>query len=590
MGWTNMRRCLIIILICILLLAAINEVLFKSVSSNDFVVDSGDTENLPISTPSEPEKTPLSENVNNKNGYSTGNHQILENYPKYDKFPHTKTDPIVHPIVPNISEIDEYFIEDQEMMDNNSESDIYIFNPTKTEEENLLQNLNEIDGYFTENQGQVGNNSVRYYIQGKDVWFLDDGVMFEIREEISINSQQSTVYGHESEFPFNPRVRLEPQEQPKYKSVVLKLNFEGANLVVPKGVGLLPHRSNFFYGNISLDWHTNVPNFQEIIYENIYENINLKYYITARGLKYDFIVHPNGNPGDIRLIYEGVEELRITSSGNLVIQTELGDIADSDLFIYQDYGGICHKIEGTFEIYNNTEYGFNINDIYNQQEVLIIDPSLIYSTFIGGNNADYGCDIAIDPKGNLFVGGHTTSSNFPATPNASDTSYNGGGDLFVFKLNPNGSKLIYSTFIGGSNSDWGGTIALDSTGNTFVTGRTLSSNFPTTKGAYDTTHNGSGDVFIFKLNQNGSGLLYSTFVGGSYYEVGYDIAIDGKGNAIVVGTTSSSGFPTTLRAYDRTFNDNNYFYYDGFAFKINSIGSTLLYSTFIGGTYIYRRK
>ena len=587
MGWTNMRRCLIIILICILLLAAINEVLFKSVSSNDFVVDSGDTENLPISTPSEPEKTPLSENVNNKNGYSTGNHQILENYPKYDKFPHTKTDPIVHPIVPNISEIDEHFNDEQEQINNNLLSNKLVTTPPEVEDAKILQNINEIDGYFTENWGQIVDKAVRYYIQGAGVWFLDDGVTFKVFENQDKSSNPQNRYKFN-----NMGFNYAPQEVAPRKSVVIKLKFDDANPVIPQGYGLLSHKSNFFYGNDSSKWCSNVPNYREIIYRNLYDYIDLRYYSTSKGLKYDFIVHLGGDPNDIKLNVEGAITINIDDEENIEINTELGKIQDCNIYIYQITKNGQQSIQGKFKILDSMTYGFELLVEYDKTKDIIIDP-LIYSTFIGGGGSDWGYDIAIDLEENAYLTGQTFSFDFPTTPGAYNRTHSGNFinntnmDIFVCKLNKNGSALIYSTFIGGIVNDYSSGITVDNHGNVFVIGYTISSDFPVTPNGYDTSFNGVIDIFVLKLNANGSALSYSTYLGGnrtninndSGNEYGYDIAIDAIGNAYITGCTSSINFPITSNAYDVSFNG----YLDVFVAKFNPNGSTLLYSTFIGG-------
>ncbi|MCK5560986.1 MAG: SBBP repeat-containing protein, partial [Thermoplasmata archaeon] len=451
----------------------------------------------------------------------------------------------------------------------------------EAEEHQILQNLNRLDGYFTENRGQVGNDYVRYYIQEKGVWFLDDGVVFEIQENLKVESRESG--GRESDDPYD-RLQTEREfEVPApRKSVVIKLNFDGCNKVELKGVGLLPHRSNFFYGKDSSNWYTKVVNYQELLYENIYDNIDLRYYTTEKGLKYDFIIHPFGDPNKIRISYEGVEEMYIDSNGNLILNTPLGTIIDSELFIYQDINNNENKIEGKFNIIDPMSYGFNIMGKYDNNKAIIIDP-LVYSTYIGGSGEDYGRSIALDSTGNAYLTGYTHSSNFPITSGANDTTHNGNADVFVAKLNPAGNSvfdLIYSTFVGGSNIDRAYGIALDSTGNAYVTGYTYSSNFPITPGANDTTYNGVVDGFVIKLNPTGSTLLYSTFFGGSNDDRGHAIALDSGSNAYVTGYTKSANFLIVPGANDPTHNGLE----DGFVLKLNPTGSTLLYSTFVGGS------
>ena len=211
---------------------------------------------------------------------------------------------------------------------------------------------------------------------------------------------------------------------------------------------------------------------------------------------------------------------------------------------------------------------------------------LVYSTFLGGSSGDFGNGIAVDASGNAFVTGYTSSSNFPTTAGAYDATFNGGSDAFVTKLNPTGTGLVYSTFLGGSgsssSSDSGSGIAVDASGNAFVTGYTSSSNFPTTAGAYDATANGGTDAFVTKLNPTGTGLVYSTFLGGSERDYGNGIAVDASGNAFVTGYTDSSNFPTTAGAYDATANGGS----DAFVTKLNPTGTGLVYSTFLGGSSV----
>jgi len=189
---------------------------------------------------------------------------------------------------------------------------------------------------------------------------------------------------------------------------------------------------------------------------------------------------------------------------------------------------------------------------------------LLYATFLGGSDGDRGSGIAVDGGGNAYVTGPTYSSDFPTTPGAFDTTYS-GPDVFVAKLNPAGSGLVYATFLGGSSVDHGFGIAVDGGGNAYVTGVTASSDFPAIPGVFDTTHNGEGDAFVAKLNPAGSGLVYATFLGGSSDDQGFGIAVDGSGNTYVTGRTYSSDFPTTPGAFDTTFDG---YYYDAFVVKL----------------------
>jgi hypothetical protein len=228
-------------------------------------------------------------------------------------------------------------------------------------------------------------------------------------------------------------------------------------------------------------------------------------------------------------------------------------------------------------------YGFVLPEGYDPTYPLVIDPELVYSTFLGGSSMEDGYAIAVDGTGSAYVTAHTVSSDFPTTAGAFDTSYNGGmyGDVFVAKLNAAGMGLVYATFLGGSDSDIGEAIAVDGVGSAYVTGYTYSSDFPTTAEAFNTNHNGYEDAFVVKLNATGTGLVYATFLGGSGWDYGHAIAVDGADSAYVMGRTASSDFPTTEGAFDTSYNGG---YWDTFVVKLNATGTGLSYATFLGGS------
>ncbi|MCC7431050.1 SBBP repeat-containing protein [bacterium] len=207
--------------------------------------------------------------------------------------------------------------------------------------------------------------------------------------------------------------------------------------------------------------------------------------------------------------------------------------------------------------------------------------NLIFSTFFGASNNDYNACISLDSSGNTFVSGQTYSTNFPITSGVYDTSKNGfSSDIFVTKLNSSGTALIFSTFLGGNSYEEQPFLVVSDSENIFVTGYTYSTDFPTTIGAYDTSHNGNVEIFITKANSNGSALVYSTFLGGSSEDKGFFLSLDGSGNCYVIGFTGSNDFPTTVGAYDTLQNGSS----DAFVTKLNSTGSSLVYSTFLGGS------
>ncbi|UCH89274.1 MAG: SBBP repeat-containing protein, partial [Thermoplasmata archaeon] len=429
-------------------------------------------------------------------------------------------------------------------------------NPTTFDAVELLKSQPQT---FTQNLGQLENNDIRFYVQDGGLWFTDDGVWF----------------------------RIEGRGEKEEGSIVIKQTFVGANSVVPYGKTPFNHYSNYFYGNVPSEWVTEVPNYGEIYYEDLYNDIDLRYYSSQNGLKYDFIIHPGADIEQIRLRYEGAEGLELDDKGNLIIKTRVGNLVDSDLFIYQDHECEKASVEGNFEIIHSNEYRFVINGDYQQDEVLVIDPqlNLEYSTFIGGGSTEYGRNIDIDSAGNAYVGGYTSSTEFPTTPGAFDRVLN-STDVFVFKLNPTGSSLIYSTFVGGFDNDYFGGFAVDASGNAYATGNTLSTDFPTTNGSFNESKSPQNDCFVFKLNPTGTALIFSTFIGGIDDEYSIGLEIDSSGNIFVAGRTYSSDFPTTDGAFDRIKATSP----DLFVLKLNSSGDKLLYSTFVGGQssdYIY---
>lgn len=231
---------------------------------------------------------------------------------------------------------------------------------------------------------------------------------------------------------------------------------------------------------------------------------------------------------------------------------------------------------GAFDTSHN---GLGSNDAFVTQ-LNATGTALIYSTFLGGLAHDGGAGVALDEAGNVYITGSTASTNFPTTPGAFDTSNNGNNDVFVAKLNPTGSALIYSTFLGSDGGEGASGIVVDADGNAIIGGSTESSTFPTTSGAYDTTFNGVRDVFITRLTADGSALLFSTFLGGDNYEGGGKIALGPAESVYVTGTTWSADFPVTPGAFDVAYNSNAN---DAFFVQLDQAGSTVLYGTFLGG-------
>jgi len=362
------------------------------------------------------------------------------------------------------------------------------------------------------------------------------------------------------------------------KGALIKARLVGGNPnPIIRGIDRRPFNSNFFYGSDAADWRTDVPNYSAVLYQDVYPGIDLKYYGDGRSMKYDLIVYPGADPSQIAIGYEGANDLSITSEGDMRVSTELGPFYEQRPYVYQEFEGARHELAARYQIQGPAIFGFELLSDYDRDYPLIIDPELLYSTFLGGSGDDRGYGVAVDGEGNAYVAGYTTSSDFPMV-NPYDNTYNEEGDVFVTKFSPAGNTVLYSTYIGGVAWDESRDIAVDGSGNAYITGLTWSSNFPTAN-AYDASLGGFEDAFVAKLSPAGNSLLYSTFLGGSEaQEEGWGIALDGSGSAYVTGKTNSSDFPT-LNAYDPFYNGG-----DAFVTKFSPAGNSLVYSTYLGGT------
>jgi len=369
-----------------------------------------------------------------------------------------------------------------------------------------------------------------------------------------------------------------PPDAPRYKkeAMLIKAQFVGANPDADViGEDRLVHNCNYFYGNNPSKWRTDVPNYSSVTYKDIWPGIDLRYHGNGRGMKYDFIVNPGADMSQIKVRYDGINDLAITSNGDLQADTRFGMIYENIPSVYQEAAGSKHDISGQYRIVEPGVFGFEVEG-YNPSLSLVIDPELVYSTYLGGGSDDWGHGgIAVDGSGSAYVSGHTGSSDFPMVE-PYDGSFNGVRDVFVTKLSPAGNSLTYSTYLGGNDDERGHGIAADGSGSAYVTGYTTSSDFPTVD-PYDGSHNGGWDVFVTKLSPAGNSLTYSTYLGGGSNDECYGIAVDGSGSAHVTGYTISSDFPT----------QNPYQTYQGgadvFVTKFSPAGNSLTFSTYLGG-------
>jgi hypothetical protein len=371
---------------------------------------------------------------------------------------------------------------------------------------------------------------------------------------------------------------------------VLRIRLEHANSnAKASGIDELPGKSNYFIGDDTTKWRHDVPTFSKVKYQGVYPGVDLVYYGNPRQLEYDFDLAAGADPNQIELDFASADSSRIDASGNLVVSILGHEIVEPRPAIYQEVDGARHLIAGGYERRSGHTVGFKLA-AYDRHQPLTIDPSLVYSTYLGGSGDDAGAGIAVDSSGNAYIVGITFSTDFPTTAGALQTTFGtkdvpkADGDVFVSKLNSDGSALVYSTYLGGSNRDEGNAITVDSSGDASITGDTYSSDFPTTTGAFQTTLDGGEDAFIAKLNSSGSALIYSTLLGGNNGDSGTGIAVDGSGNTYVTGFTSSPDFPITPGAAQPTDGGSALGNAEAFVSKLNSDGSALVYSTYLGGS------
>ncbi len=361
----------------------------------------------------------------------------------------------------------------------------------------------------------------------------------------------------------------------------LNLNFVGANMHNRAvGANRLVERRNYFIGNDPKNWRTDIPTFGSVELNDIYPGVDLIWYGNNRRLEYDFLIDPQTDPKTIRLSFDSGYKPRIDANGDLIISRGPVELRQVKPEAYQDIDGVRRVVSARYVLLSGNQVGFALGD-YDSQQPLVIDPTLVYSTYFGGSGDDVGNSIAVDASNNVYITGATSSLNFP-TQNAAHGSIAGLADVFVTKIDASGSNVIYSTFVGGSGMDRGSAIAIDGSGNAYVAGRvdSTSIDFPTTAGSYAPNYRGGDfDAVVFKLNGQGNSLIYSTYLGGEENDSAEAITVDAQGNAYVVGGTKSFAYPTTVTAYQGARAGDT----DVVLTKFNSAGSALLYSTFLGG-------
>jgi hypothetical protein len=379
-----------------------------------------------------------------------------------------------------------------------------------------------------------------------------------------------------------PASRTDAEEAYATSATVLSIELMGAN-PAPQVTGQqeLPGKSNHFIGNDPRKWRTNVPTYARVNYRDVYPGVDLIHYGNPQRLEHDFVVRPGANPKVITLGFPRADRVTLDAQGNLLIDIGTEKVILQAPVIYQESQGDKQSVEGRYLLKGPQQVGFEVA-AYDTRKPLVIDPVLVYSTYLGGSNADdQGNGIAVDSTGNTYVVGQTASTNFPTAGHPPQSTYGGGiKNIFVSKLNASGTALVYSTYLGGTGDDEGIGIAVDSSGNAYVTGQAGSTNFPTTANAVQRAYGGgSADAFVSKLSADGSTLVYSTYLGGNDFDIGLAITPDSSGNAYITGQTRSGNFPMAGIPVQGSNGGTS----DIYVSKLNATGTALVYSTYLGG-------
>ena len=405
----------------------------------------------------------------------------------------------------------------------------------------------------------------------------------------------------------SPRSRGVERTSSRTDPSVVRMKLIGANENAPVvGTAELPGKSNYFIGNDSKQWRTNVPTYADVKYSNVYPGVDLVYYGNQGGqLEYDFVIAPGSDPKAIRLTVAATSTraakgdrrsspLAIAANGDLIVKADAGAIRFHKPLVYQNGSSgsrcavgtdQCRGVRARFVLAASNQVSFAVGS-YNHAEPLIIDPVLVYSTYLGGNGPDYGYGIAVDSSGAAYVTGSAGSTNFP-TLNPLQPTHVGADHAFITKFNAAGTALVYSSYLGGSLEDGGQGISVDSAGNAYLTGYTNSSDFPTVNPVQPANGFDNEAAFVTKVNPTGSALVYSTYLGGDNGEnngsgtIGLGIAVDATGNVYVTGVTENTNFPTVnpLQATNLEGVPHT-----AFVTKFNAAGSAMIYSTYLGGS------
>ena len=431
--------------------------------------------------------------------------------------------------------------------------------------------------YFIENQGQL-DTAIKYHLKlpHGNVFFADRSITYQFVSEVAGPAKNKGI------------ASIEAPPKPEHVNIEnMRLVIEGCSDEVEL-IGQEESTAKFYFyqGNNSENWVEGAPSFKGLLYKNIYPKIDLLVFQKNGKLKQEYWIHPGGRVDVIRIRYEGVKKIQVDPGGRLEILTSSQKIEEGEPISYQINQDVKVKVVSKYDVIGENTLKFSVGP-YDSDKELIIDPVLYYSTYLGGSGYDNGNDVDVDLRLNAYAVGTTGSSDFPTTPGAFNKVYK-GGDAFISKFDPTGSNLLFSTYLGGSESDEAHSVAFSRQSDfAAIAGVTQSNDFPISANAYDKIQGGQ-DIFIARISSSGA-LVASTFFGGKSYEGYPEIGIDGSDNFYIFASTESPDLETTPGAFDTQFDDLKIldppWFPDQniFIAKFDPFLSDLSYSTFFGG-------
>ncbi|HEX8852474.1 MAG TPA: SBBP repeat-containing protein, partial [Pyrinomonadaceae bacterium] len=362
--------------------------------------------------------------------------------------------------------------------------------------------------------------------------------------------------------------------RPQSPAKALRMKLAGADARAGvEGADELAGKVNYFMGDDPARWRVDIPTYRRVRYSEVYPGVDVVYYGNQRQLEYDFVVAPGADARAVSVEFEGADKVEVDASGDLLLTIGEEVIRQLKPVIYQEIAGARRTVEGGYMVDSQGRVRFSLGE-YDAERTLVIDPVIVYSTYLGGRDAELTRAMTIDSAGNAYVTGFTRSIDFP-TAHALQNSLDSIQDVFVTKLDASGKTAIYSTYLGGSGREEARGIAADSSGNAYLTGFTNSPDFPLANAIQSSVN----DSFVTKISATGDALVYSTYIGGTSAEFGQAIAVDSEGSAYVTGSTFSTDFPTVnpIQAAKRDGST------DAFVLKINPKGDAFVYATYLGG-------